>query len=168
MAEFNYTNKKSLESQRKIYKGLRTLLNTKPLNEITVTDISTECNISRATFYRNFENVMDILEIIFDFYYKRYVENMNSEEDSLMYFLKYWKRHMDLIAILTTQAPSIITSYMNINYEDKISHDEIKIKIDLFSRILTIFAKNKNLSEESCYALIKKVLTAYSINLLVI
>ena len=48
-------NKKSFESQQKIYKGLRRLLKTKPLSEITVSDIKAECNISRSTFYRNFK-----------------------------------------------------------------------------------------------------------------
>ena len=52
------TNKKALESQKKIYKSLRRILLVKPLNEITVADIKEECNVSRSTFYRNFNNVL--------------------------------------------------------------------------------------------------------------
>ena len=34
--------------------GLRQILLRKPLTEVTVADINTDCNISRTTFYRNF------------------------------------------------------------------------------------------------------------------
>ena len=166
MAEFNYSNKKSLESQKKIYKGLRVLLQTKALNEITVTDISTECNISRATFYRNFDNVMDILEITFDFYYKRYIDFKKDNEDQLLYFLNYWVRHKDLVSILTNQAPTVISSYMSTHYKESLTPEEIKIKVDLFSRIITNLAKNKLSTTTSQYNLIIKILTDYSINLL--
>ena len=66
-------NKKAFESQQKIYKGLRRLLKTKQLSEITVSDIKKECNISRSTFYRNFKNITEILEVIFEYFYKEYL-----------------------------------------------------------------------------------------------
>lgn len=46
-------NKRAQDSQRAIYKGLRRLLERKDLKDITVVDLQNECNISRATFYRN-------------------------------------------------------------------------------------------------------------------
>ena len=83
-------NKKSLESQQKIYKSLRKLLQVKPLSEITVTDISEDCDISRSTFYRNFNNVMEILEIFFDYYYDRYLKKRIYEQNQLLFFLEYF------------------------------------------------------------------------------
>ena len=62
MEKIEDLNKKSYDSQLKIYKALRQILITKSLNDITVTDICEECNCSRSTFYRNFDNVIDILE----------------------------------------------------------------------------------------------------------
>ena len=90
MVTLNYTNKKSLESQKKIYKGLRKILLSKPLSEITVTDICNECNISRTTFYRNFHNITDVLDVMFDFYYARYYKNRLKESNRLLYFFNYW------------------------------------------------------------------------------
>ena len=95
MKKLNYDNKKSLESQKKIYKGLRRVLLTKNLAEITVTDVSDECGISRSTFYRNFNNVFDILEVFFDFYYDYYIRNRVGEENQLLYFLQFWYYHKE-------------------------------------------------------------------------
>ena len=108
MAEFKYSHKKALESQRKIYKGLRRLLEKKPLIEISVTDISEECQISRTTFYRNFSNINDILYITFDYYYDRYLHSRINKDNQLLFFFEYWQYHKDLTCILSEQIPSIL------------------------------------------------------------
>ena len=92
MEKIEDLNKKSYDSQLKIYKALRQILITKSLNDITVTDICEECNCSRSTFYRNFDNVIDILEIFFDYFYDRYLKKRVNEENQLLFFLKYWTR----------------------------------------------------------------------------
>ena len=89
MEKIEDLNKKSYDSQLKIYKALRQILITKSLNDITVTDICEECNCSRSTFYRNFDNVIDILEIFFDYFYDRYLRKRVNEENQLLFFLKY-------------------------------------------------------------------------------
>ena len=76
-------NKKSRESQRSIYKGLRRLLLKKDLCDITVQEISDECNISRSTFYRNFDNVIDVIEVMFDYFYNRYLEHRKTKINQL-------------------------------------------------------------------------------------
>lgn len=96
-------NKKSLESQKRIYKGLRQILLTKPLSEITVADIKKECDISRSTFYRNFNNVVDVLDVMIEFFYNRYLVRRREEKNQILYFFEYWGHHKDLIYILATQ-----------------------------------------------------------------
>ena len=71
-------NKKAFESQVKIYKSLRRLLLTKPLADIKVADISEESGISRSSFYRNFQNVVEVLEVMLDYFYNRYLKKNNS------------------------------------------------------------------------------------------
>lgn len=96
-------NKKSLESQKKIYKALRQILLSKPLCEITVSDIKNECDISRTTFYRNFYNVVDVLDVMINYFYNRYLVQRKDVEDQILFFFQYWNHHKDLIYILTTQ-----------------------------------------------------------------
>lgn len=67
-------NKRAQDSQRAIYKGLRRLLERKDLKDITVVDLQNECNISRATFYRNYRNIIDVLDVIFKWYFNEYQE----------------------------------------------------------------------------------------------
>ena len=49
-------------TKRAIAASLKRLLEQKPLNKITVTDIAKDCNISRHTFYYHFRDVYDLME----------------------------------------------------------------------------------------------------------
>ena len=99
MKEFK-TNKKAFDSQVKIYKSLRRILLTKPLSDVTVADISQECGISRSTFYRNFNNVIEVLELMLDYFYKRYLDERVDKPNQLLFFFEYWRYHRDLINII--------------------------------------------------------------------
>lgn len=49
-------------TKRAIAASLKRLLEKKPLNKITVTDIAKDCKISRHTFYYHFRDVYDLME----------------------------------------------------------------------------------------------------------
>lgn len=49
-------------TKRAIAASLKKLLEQKPLNKITVTDIAKDCGISRHTFYYHFRDVYDLME----------------------------------------------------------------------------------------------------------
>ena len=159
-------NKKSLDSQQKIYKSLRRLLQTKPLSEITVTDISEDCDISRSTFYRNFNNVMEILEIFFDYYYDRYLKKRVYEENQLMFFLDYWKRHRDLVYILRKQAPGVILDVISKYINPNMTKEEKKIKIDLFSSIISTWTASTIETSLDMEKTVRDIFTDKSINIL--
>ena len=44
--------------------SLKRLVQTKPLNKITITDITEDCAISRMTFYYHFRDIYDLIEWI--------------------------------------------------------------------------------------------------------
>jgi AcrR family transcriptional regulator len=53
------TTKKALAA------SLKKLLLTKPLNKITINDITKDCEINRMTFYYHFKDIYDLVEWIF-------------------------------------------------------------------------------------------------------
>lgn len=59
-------DKRSQASAAEIVRGLQECLKTIPLKSITVTDIHRATGISRATFYRLFDNMEDVLRYQFD------------------------------------------------------------------------------------------------------
>ena len=166
MQHIEELNKKSLDSQQKIYKSLRRLLQVKPLSEITVTDISEDCDISRSTFYRNFNNVMEILEIFFDYYYDRYLKKRVVEPNQLVFFIEYWKRHKDLVYILKKQAPGVILDIISKYHSEELTKIQKRIKIDLFSTIISSLSVNNFETTEEMEHLIKEVFSKNSIEIL--
>lgn len=54
-------DKRAKKSAALICEGMLVCLKEKPLSQITVTDIGNASGVSRATFYRLFDNVMDVL-----------------------------------------------------------------------------------------------------------
>ena len=166
MITLNYDNKKSLDSQKKIYKGLRRILLTKPLSEITITDISKECNISRSTFYRNFDNISDILKVIFGFYYDHYLNTRAGEENQLLYFLDFWYYHKDLVYILNTQIPTILNSTLEEYSNKNWTPFQNKLKYELFVTIISKWSIFKETTPKEMENYLLDVLTKKSIDTL--
>ncbi len=49
-------------TKRALEESLKRLLLTKPLNKITIADITNDCGISRMTFYYHFQDIYDLVE----------------------------------------------------------------------------------------------------------
>lgn len=69
------SDRRSQRTAAEIGRGLLECLEEKPLSAITVTDIHRATNISRATFYRLFDNIDDVLD---------YLCEQSSEEESFL------------------------------------------------------------------------------------
>ena len=57
-------NKRKKESQAKIQKVFIELIQTKEINEITVSDICKKANLNRTTFYSNYIDIYDLADKI--------------------------------------------------------------------------------------------------------
>lgn len=58
-------NVSSLQTKKLIAQSLKSLLRSKPLERITISDISDTCGMNRKTFYYHFRDVYDLIEWIF-------------------------------------------------------------------------------------------------------
>lgn len=95
-------DKRVTESAQRIVTGLRKCLNQKSFNEISVSDISREAAVSRATFYRLFDTPTDILEYSCDNFAESIVNeyknsNFDSHTDAFRFILEHWMAHSDII-----------------------------------------------------------------------
>ena len=167
MKEFK-TNKKAFDSQVKIYKSLRRILLTKPLSDITVADISQECGISRSTFYRNFSNVIEVLELMLDYFYKRYLDERVGKQNQLLFFFEYWRYHRDLINIIYTQNESILKDC--IKRYDQSKYDNpylLDLKVSILSSILCNWSNLKKNTPKEMEEITRSILEQKCINILI-
>ena len=51
-------------TKRALEESLKKLLLSKPLDKITINDLTTDCGISRMTFYYHFQDIPSLLEEI--------------------------------------------------------------------------------------------------------
>lgn len=72
-------NKRKRESQEKIENVFVQLMQTKEINEISVTDICKKTNLNRSTFYANYLDIYDLADKIRD-KLESEVENLYREE----------------------------------------------------------------------------------------
>ncbi|MEM8862696.1 MAG: TetR/AcrR family transcriptional regulator [Chloroflexota bacterium] len=54
-------DQRSLRSAKTIYKALERLINNQPFDSIKVSELVKEADVGRATFYRNFDSIEDVL-----------------------------------------------------------------------------------------------------------
>ena len=139
-------DKRSIESSKKIYKSLRRILLHKTLDEVSVTDIQKECGVSRSTFYRLFDNVVDVIELMFDYFYKRYLKQLKTKTNKNLFFFQYWNKHSDLVYILSHQNEAVIKRVMMSNLEnDEKNQYLVDIKVSILSSILSRWVLNNKI-----------------------
>lgn len=100
-------DRRSLTSAHAIYKGLATLLKSKSYDTITVSEICELADISRATFYRNFDIIEDVLSWYGEIQIRRIVNDYYSTPEAnrkpFMHFaLSYALEEAEFVEILTS------------------------------------------------------------------
>lgn len=133
-------NKKAQDSQRAIYKGIRRILKRKELNEITISDITSECNISRSTFYRNYRNIYDVFDVILKWYYDEYETLRIQKDDKFSFFFEYWDNHKDLVTIIIDNRLDVLKKCI-VKYSKNQNPIYIEIKNSLMSSIISYWSK---------------------------
>ena len=112
--ERNYsTDPRSVRARYAFHEALKELLQEKPFNKITVTDISERAGLSRHTFYNHYETKEDLLNNLID----SILDEFFADAGKLDYdardpisgghligikFFKIWQDNTELVAILRT------------------------------------------------------------------
>ena len=100
----NSKNKQVVYSLDTLSDSLYRLLLNKPFSEITVTEICNNCDITRKTFYRNCDDIYDLID------YRMDQEIINSLEsiswyhsptpDIVLTFFRYWEQRKPMLTML--------------------------------------------------------------------
>ena len=101
-------DKRARISAEMIYAGLMACLREKPLSELTVRVVAERAGVGRATFYRNFDSLIDVLhmrcdacfEEVLTGFLKEYEAGLQGRNDMLVYFFSYWMDHSELLEAL--------------------------------------------------------------------
>ena len=85
-----------------IIHGLEECLKEKELNDIKVVDIYNKCFVSRATFYRLFDSVYDVLSYECDCLREETIKSLenkkfNNKKELAIHCLKLWLTHETLV-----------------------------------------------------------------------
>lgn len=99
------------KSAELLYEGLKQCLKDKEFDKVKILDITKASTVSRATFYRNFDSVIDILYWKCDQLFKQvlssYIEtspNINEADSLIRYIFSFWMNHIDILEILIKQS----------------------------------------------------------------
>lgn len=110
------------KSAELLYEALTRCMAQKEFNKITISELSKESTVSRATFYRNFDEVIDILywkcDRLFQSVLTTFVasEPDLSQADGLInYVFSFWMKHTDILEILIERGrvDIIYNSFLN-------------------------------------------------------
>ncbi|MGN0034879.1 MAG: TetR/AcrR family transcriptional regulator [Coriobacteriales bacterium] len=93
-------DKRAIRSAHAIYEGLSSLIERKAYDAITVTDVQRESGVGRATFYRSFDRIDDVLRWRCDMLYREvmgsYLLKLRADGESqdpnafLRHFFGFW------------------------------------------------------------------------------
>lgn len=127
---------RAIKSAELLYEGLERVMKKKEFNKITVTDITKESTVSRATFYRNFDTIIDVLywkcNQLFNRVIKDFVEQEPDlkERDSLISFVfSFWVEHVYILEVLINEG-RIDIIYNSFIANASMMMDYIKERID--------------------------------------
>ena len=98
-------DKRSKKSAELIWDGMEKCLQEKSLDKLRITDIYEKSFVSRATFYRLFDSLQDVIVYQCDCIYMQLAEGMNhslfkSQKDFFLYLIQAWIKQEVLVKTL--------------------------------------------------------------------
>ena len=102
-------DKRSVQSGILIFRALKDLMDEKPFDAITVTELVRRADLGRATFYRNFDNIEDVLFLQCDRRFEQLVQLLLDAKKTALngggvaphrLFLQFWYDDSDIIELM--------------------------------------------------------------------
>lgn len=90
----------SYNTKKMLGNTLKKLMQKKPLNKISISEITSECGVNRKTFYYHFEDIYDLLMWVFDEEAVEVVKcfySISDYEDAIYYVMDYVEKNDYLI-----------------------------------------------------------------------
>lgn len=105
MEKKSKVNPISVQSKEWIVEALLKLLEQKPYDKITITEIVAEAQLARRTFYRNFNSKEDVLDLYIQKLVVQYIRLLKKEKVLNVYngarvFFNFWKGHIDFLTLM--------------------------------------------------------------------
>ncbi len=131
-------DKRAIKSAHLIWEGLEKCLQEKELGKIRIADINQKCFVSRATFYRLFDSVQDVLMYECNLIFERMAAELSggyfqSSKELFLFFVRQWMEHKTLIRALAEN------NLTNILYETHMRHEAL---------LKAVFLKETELTEQ--------------------
>ena len=119
--------------------SLKKLIQKKPLNKITVTEIVTECGLNRMTFYYHFKDIYDLLEWVC-------LEDAKRALDSINNTYVNWKDGLYKVFLLVQENRSFVMHVYNSISNDYLEMYIYRLTDALFMAVIDEMDKDKALN----------------------
>ena len=95
-------DKRSQSSARLVLGALDTCLRQHPFEEISITEVCREATVSRATFYRLFDTLEDVIAYSCESFAAQLLRQMKGHQtdDIMTYFFSKWMSHPELLELI--------------------------------------------------------------------
>jgi probable dihydroxyacetone kinase regulator len=125
--------------------SLSELLLTKPINQITISDITEHCGVSRMTFYYHFKDIYDLVDWIF-------TESItHATEDSTSY--DTWNQgYLNVFHLFQKNRPLIMNIYRHVSTESLRNYLD-QVVYPLVLRVVKERAEDRMVSEKDLHFL---------------
>ena len=164
-------NRMTQQHQKNITNSFFELLSFKPINEISIVNITNKAHISRRTFYRIFKNKDDVIDTYIQELLKEYAAwilelGPQTYDQIIDNFFDYWPKHSEKLKILVNADlsyklldnanqifPSIFINFHQTNQNvswhlDVTNKIEVaylsRISVGIFWNTFTLWLKNPN------------------------
>lgn len=115
-------DRRAEKSAELLYEALTRCMAKKEFDKITISELAKESTVSRATFYRNFDETIDILywqcdrlfrEVLTDFVASE--PDLAQADELISYVFNFWMKHADILEILIEhgRVDIIYNSFLN-------------------------------------------------------
>ena len=131
----------SSTTKRALEESLKKLLLSKPLDKITINDLTTDCGISRMTFYYHFQDIYDLAE------WACVEDGKRALQDKRTY--DTWQEGLEQIFEVVLKNKPFITNVYHSVSKEKIENYLYKLTYELIIGVVEEKSKGTGLSEEN-------------------
>lgn len=127
--------KRKKESTLKIKKAFIEFLQTKEINEITVSDICKQAHINRSTFYANFLDIYDLADKMRDDLFNDVKELYGGSSDSITLGMNQQLGVLPLLIHIKNNQ-LFFSTYFKLGYDETHQVDIAEIAVDVDEKII--------------------------------